>query len=363
MFNVDEKYYQEFNGKVGQLFCYITSKCNTDCVQCLYKPLRSYSLLRDEINKEDMFNLLAAYRKMGALKTTFMGGEPTLHKDLPEIIRKSKELGYKYVRIDTNGLFDKSLLLNPDFKMLDEITFSLDDYDPQINDAIRGKNYFKKCVATINHAHELGYKMHLTCCIHNQLTKRDENGKLRLDSMIDFAESLHFETINFHTLFKANIPRDSWTGNIHTSINDYLELISEYFSNNEALSQRKIKIRLPQGFTTKEEFSEEPEYFGYCCAKQRDRALLFPDGTIKVCSLMIGSTYYVAYYDKDGIHYNDTPTNELLSHADGSSTPCTHQLKKNMYSPYLPLCVSFKPKQNELVWLEKLNWENKRKAK
>lgn len=45
-----------------------------------------------------------------------MGGEPTLYeikeknKPLLELIKKSKELGYEYVRIDTNGQFNSDLL-------------------------------------------------------------------------------------------------------------------------------------------------------------------------------------------------------------------------------------------------------------
>ncbi len=362
MFSVDEKYSNMFKGHINQVFFYITNLCDANCVQCLYKPMRKYSLIHTQIDKERMVDLLRAYRELGAFKVTFLGGEPTLHKDLPFFIKTSKDLGYKYVRIDTNALFDSSLLENEDFRLLDEITFSLDDYDETINDEIRGTKYYKKCVSNIKKAVELGYNAHLTSCIHNRLTKRDETGRLRIDRMIDFAESLGVETINFHTMFKANIPRDTWTGDIHTSIDEYLQLIKDYITDNANQKNRKIKIRFPQAFVTKEEFDSNPEYYGYCPVKLKDRALVFPDGTIRICSLMIGSAYHVAYYDENGIHYNESPTNEILSHDDTKSTTCTHQSKVNAYSPYVPTCISLKPNQSDIVWLDKLHWEDRRKA-
>ena len=41
------------------------------------------------------------------------------------------------------------------------------------------------------------------------------------------------------------------------------------------------------------------------------------------------------------------------------NTPCTNQSKNNKYGEFVPVCVSFKPKQQEMIWKE-LNWENKR---
>jgi molybdenum cofactor biosynthesis enzyme MoaA len=360
MFLVDQQYSDEFGGKINQIFCYITSRCNADCVQCLYKPMTKYSLLEDMIDRETMINLLAAYRALGAIKVTFIGGEPSLHKDLPEFIRLSKELGYRYVRIDTNALFDSKFLENEDVKLLDEITVSLDDYIPEINDEIRGKDYFRRCVANIRRAQDLGYKIQLTTCIHNRLTIRDEDGRLRFDKMIDFAESLGLSSINFHTLFRANVPRDTWSGNIHTTVDEYLQLIKDYGADQTINNNREISVRFPQGFVTQEDFEANRPYYGFCSVKLRDRALISHDGTIRVCALMLGTAYYTAYFDREGIHYNNTPTNEMLSHKMDEPTPCTHQSKRNGYRPYVPTCISFKPAQNEIVWLDRLKWESKR---
>ena len=40
------------------------------------------------------------------------------------------------------------------------------------------------------------------------------------------------------------------------------------------------------------------------------------------------------------------------------NTPCAVQFKKNKFGKYIPVCCSFKPKQQEKIWQE-LNWEQK----
>ncbi len=41
------------------------------------------------------------------------------------------------------------------------------------------------------------------------------------------------------------------------------------------------------------------------------------------------------------------------------NTPCSTQFKHNKFGKYVPVCCSFKPKQEELIWKD-LQWENKR---
>ena len=154
-FKVDEKIKQYFGNNLRQVFMYLIDSCNLNCVQCLYKLDMSFQVEKKEIALEDAINLISDFREMGAVKLTLMGGEPTLYglkennEPLLKLIKKSKELGYEYVRIDTNGMFNPSLLERPEFQLLDEITFSLDGPNAEINDPIRGKGSFEKCLKTM----------------------------------------------------------------------------------------------------------------------------------------------------------------------------------------------------------------------
>ena len=125
-YKMDKKFREYYGTNLRQVFLYLVDKCNLNCVQCLYKLDIGFQVEKKEIAFEDAVKLISDFREMGAKKLTLMGGEPTLYKSLLELIKKSKELGYEYVRIDTNGQFNSSLLEKEEFKMLDEITFSID---------------------------------------------------------------------------------------------------------------------------------------------------------------------------------------------------------------------------------------------
>jgi len=300
------------------------------------------------------------------LKLTIMGGEPTLYgltqgyKPLLKVIDEAKSLEYEYVRLDTNGQFEPELLMKKGFRKLDEITFSLDGPTPEINDLIRGKGVFNKCVSNIKRAIKLDYNVDITCCIHRGLVKRDKDGNLLLDSMIHFAEALGVNRINFHDLFKTGIPRDTWTGDLDPSLEKWIKVYEKIQSNIEK-GKYKIPVRIPQCFITKKEFEENPEYYGYCPAKMGERVLVHPNGIIRICSLMIGTPYGVARFYEGKIVWDETPTNELRDHELNEHTPCTNQSKSIDFGKLVPLCVSFKPKQKEIVWREKLKWESKRR--
>lgn len=363
-FNMSPEFVEYFKD-LKQVFLYLIDDCQLKCVQCLYKLENNFNVARKQIDPEQALMMVRDFYKLGARKLTLMGGEPTLYdfKNNREaffsIIDEAKEIGYEYVRIDTNGQFETSLLDNPSMKKLDEITFSLDGPNAEINDAVRGKGSYNNIIRNIKRAVELGYNVNITSCIHKGLIQRNANNELYISEMIHFTHSLGVTCINFHDLFKAGIPRDFWTGKIDISVDEWFAVWEELQKNIEN-NVYPIPVRIPQSFVTEKEFDSNPEYYGYCSAKTGDRILIHPNGIMRVCSLMIGTPYGVArYHDKD-ITWDTGYTNELGAHEMDKLTPCTNQNKGTMFGCFKPLCVSFKPKQNEFVWDLKLEWEKKK---
>ncbi len=356
--NVDSKFKLKFNGKIGQVFIYLIDKCNITCSHCLYKPELTFQLERKYIPFDECVDLMKSFFLLGATKLSFLGGEPTLHPQLPELIHEAKRIGYAYVRIDTNGQFQASLLDNEFIKELDEITFSLDGFNEELNDEIRGKGVFKKLLSNLEYAISKKYNVHITTCVHKNLIK-EEDQQLRLFKMIEYAESLGIGTINMHDLLKSGIPRDLWSGKSETSIEEYqsaFEKVQAYLKQRVS----KISVRMPQCVISREEYEINKRYYSYCSVKQFDRILIFPNGMLRICSLMIGTPYCIGYYDDENIYWNNTPTNELRNHDMNSDTICTNQEKGNFFKSKVPLCVSFKPNQNEPIWKNKLKWEEKK---
>jgi predicted ATP-dependent serine protease len=86
---------------------------------------------KGEIDLGTAIALLSDFRKLGASKLTIIGGEASLygasedHTPLMKVISESNDLGYEYIRMDTNGQFDENFLTKKSLRKLNEISFSL----------------------------------------------------------------------------------------------------------------------------------------------------------------------------------------------------------------------------------------------
>ena len=355
-FKIDRRFIRYFKGRLKQVFLYITDECNLRCSQCLYKPNLVFHIGSAEIKLKMLTKLISTFITFGAPKLTIMGGEPSLygisedHNPLIKIIKESKELGYEYVRLDTNGQFEDEFLEKDGLALLDEISFSLDGFNIETNDFIRGKGSFDKCTKNIKKAIKLGYNVDVTTCVHKKLLERQKDGSLLLDLMIQFVEHFGVNRINFHVLFKHGFPMDTWSGDTNVSVGDWIIAYKE-IDENIKKGKYSIHIRNPQHFVHKEEFKRHPQYYGYCPIKLGERVLIHPNGMIRICSGLLSSHFRIATwtYDKK-IIWEDSGTNELRDHKINKYTPCTNQSKGMDTGDYVPLCFSFKPNQNEIIW-------------
>lgn len=86
----------------GKVACTVfTAGCNFRCGYCHNPELQNISNLKNQINKSDFLSFLNL--KKGKLDgVVITGGEPTIHRDLEELIVNIKDLGF-LVKLDTQG--------------------------------------------------------------------------------------------------------------------------------------------------------------------------------------------------------------------------------------------------------------------
>lgn len=104
-----------------------TNGCNFDCWYCHNKGLLSLNN-KPKYNFDEIYQFLKS-RKNFLDGVVISGGEPTLQKDLEEVVDKIKELGLK-VKLDTNGTNPRmlqKLLPKLDYVAMD-IKNSLENY-------------------------------------------------------------------------------------------------------------------------------------------------------------------------------------------------------------------------------------------
>lgn len=345
----DAKTQEYFSGRVKQVFVYITSRCQLRCKQCLYKPLLNNNSL--DIDFILLQNLLTQFYNYGARKLSFLGGEPTLYfdtkskKTFGDVLQMSKGIGYKLVRIDTNGQFDEDTLVNGWYGLLDEITFSVDGHNAMLNDAVRGKNTFSRCIKNITKAVQLGYNVQITSCVHRKSCPTPAIGMQNIHEMILFAQSLGVNTINFHPIIRSGIARDSW---IEDTDIDPLTWVAIYnhIKENIANGIYQIHVRIPMRFEQTSILEKNKDKYFYCPLHLGERALIMPDGQIKVCAFTIGTERCIARYTSEGIRF-EQKDNEAFSLSEPPQGVCYNQVGLEHLTP---LCMSFKPDQDEFVW-------------
>ena len=365
-FHIDQEFLDHFKG-LHQVFLYLTDECNLRCSLCEYKPSISFHLKEREIGLETATDLIADFKEMGASKLSLVGGEPTLYgasrgnRPLLDVIDGAKDMGYEHVCMVTNGMFQGSLLAREQLRRLDELTFSLDGFTAEINDPLRGRGTFDRCVSNVRRAVELGYRVGIKSNAHQGLLQRGEGGALPLDAMVRFAASLGAAFIDIHSPCGCGVPMDAWTGGQGVCIEEWIGVYRELRGHIDS-GEYHISVRLPQCYVTRQEFERDMEYYSYCAAKMGERLLVHPDGMLRICPALLSTPYGVARFYDDRIAWDRSSTNELVSHRLAMPTPCTNRGKGAAPGNYMPLCLHFKPGQDEFVWNEQLDWEGRRRV-
>ncbi|MBI3287970.1 MAG: radical SAM protein [Elusimicrobia bacterium] len=129
----------------------LTRVCNDKCNFCLDSEAQDGTSLPVHAIEVD----LRKGRQQGLSRVVLSGGEPTIHPDYVEIVRKAREQGYSHIQTVTNG----RRMCYPDFLKqcveagLSEVTFSLHGNTPEMHDSQTGSpGSFLQGLLALRHA-------------------------------------------------------------------------------------------------------------------------------------------------------------------------------------------------------------------
>lgn len=111
----------EYPGKISAIV--FTQGCNFRCPYCHNPELVKPELFQNAVPVKEIFSFLNKRKnKLNAVSIT--GGEPTLHKDLPDFISQIKSMGF-LVKLDTNGTNPQMLMHLIQHKLVDYIAMDI----------------------------------------------------------------------------------------------------------------------------------------------------------------------------------------------------------------------------------------------
>lgn len=219
---------------LNQAYIRLTNACNLKCIHCAVDA--GYKL-KDELNKEEIFDLIDQLYNMMVPGVTFTGGEPTVVNYLPELIKYTSNKPIK-VHLMTNGFkinepYAKLLVRNG----LVHVNISLDGANEISHDYFRGvKGSFKKAIEAIKIFKELGIYVETTTVIH------DRNYNEVID-IINLGKSLKVDNMKFLPIVPFKRGNDC---NFESSLIHYVNNLRNFLFAYESIYNKLVKKDLKE---------------------------------------------------------------------------------------------------------------------
>ncbi|MZH02043.1 MAG: radical SAM protein [Nitrospinae bacterium] len=158
----------------------VNTDCQSECEFCY--STQNVSDSEDELSLEEIRRIWQEAKKLGAFSSIISGGEPTLRKDLVEVL-EAVEAKDHIVCMTTNAIaLNESRLEKLKEAGLSTIHFSLDSLDPDENDKIRGyKGHYAHVIRCIQWAKNLDYNIAIS-------TVAGHGDKKKIEKMIEFCK-------------------------------------------------------------------------------------------------------------------------------------------------------------------------------
>ncbi len=258
----------QFSRNAVNVFFHILTQCNLSCRHCYINPAQHgrQTLPIDTISR---WLALFAQRRDSA-NVIFLGGEPTLHPDLPAAIRSARDLGYASVTVDTNGYLFHGILDRISPLEVDFFSFSLDGPDAAVNDPIRGPGCFVRCTQGLKEAKSRGFNVSLIYTV-------SQDNLHALERMPPLLEKWHVDRffIQVIGIRGKSAERANREEKLQVSKADWLSVVPQVAAH---AASRGITVTWPKVFL------EPGEPFA-CAGTVAENFFVFPNGRVYRCPL------------------------------------------------------------------------------
>jgi MoaA/NifB/PqqE/SkfB family radical SAM enzyme len=279
-----------FQKNARNVFFHILTLCNLRCRHCYINPEQHglemlptqtiITWLKALIDRQKETNLI------------FIGGEPTLHPDLPVLIKAARKMGYGSITVDTNGFFFNQVLEKVTPDEIDYFSVGLDGSRREINDFIRGRGSYAKCVAGIKEALAKGFRVSLIYTV-SQWNLDD------LKNMPAFLESLGIDRFFVQVIGIRGRSAGDQKQKLQLTRKQWATVVPRVAQRAARLG---IHVTYPKVFLDKSEPFE-------CAGLVAENYFVFPNGRVYQCPLCEDFPLHSYAFEKDKLT-SSRPINE-----------------------------------------------------
>ncbi len=205
----------------------LTNRCNMHCPICFADTSSEYLYEPSYEEIVDMLINLRSEKPVPCKAVQFSGGEPTVRKDLPEIIKKARELGFMQVQIATNGL---KLAESAEYcrKLrdagLNTVYLQFDGITPDVYEKTRGFNAWPLKQKAIKNCEDMGAT---SICLVPTLVKGINDHQVGDTIKYAFDHRKAVRAVNFQPVSFAGRLDYQDLMNMRITIPDFVKLVEE----------------------------------------------------------------------------------------------------------------------------------------
>lgn len=274
--NSDDLLVDSFGRRHTYLRISVTERCNLRCLYCM--PAEGVKLTKNDgiLKTEEIIKIADLFVKEGVRKIRLTGGEPTVRKDIIDIIAGLKQLpGLKHVAITTNGLTLTRQLPSLQRAGLDAVNISLDTLRESRFEQFTRRKGWPRVMAAIDIAIQLGYNPVKVNCVVMKGFNEDE--------LIDFVDLTKNRPIDVRFIEYMPFQGNKWNEDKMISFDAMKTAIRDVYPDLERLRNEyndTSKAYHVPGFIGQIGFiTSMSKNFCSSCNRLRITA----DGNLKVC--------------------------------------------------------------------------------
>ncbi|PVZ64510.1 radical SAM/SPASM domain-containing protein [Pelagibaculum spongiae] len=258
--------------QLDQIYLLLTRKCNLSCSHCIRSSNPYFTELIDKDLAFRIIDELSEIRKDASMLIS--GGEPTLHPDFYDIVKKSAGK-FKNVVINTNGLRFNQLKDIANFQNV-SIQISIDG-DEDTHNNIRGKGTYKRTLANIDKLFELGIRV----IVATTVTKHNFHSVLALDHALS---KISFSYWNIKRVVGSGRADD--TDDLTTP--EWNEFVYKIKDETINLDRLRIATMFSENAIYAAANADEKNInlFAQNCGTGRSKLYINPNGTVYPCACM-----------------------------------------------------------------------------
>jgi MoaA/NifB/PqqE/SkfB family radical SAM enzyme len=252
----------------ANVFFHIQTQCNLRCKHCYINPQQHGTQKLSFAKITQWLEILI--QRSPCANLILLGGEPTMHPDLADVVMAAKKMEYESITIDTNGYLFNRILDRVTPNDVDFFSFSLDGPTAEINDAIRGRGCYDHCTDGIVQAKDKGFSISViyTVSRHNLYHLK------KMAPLLKQWRADHFFIQVIGLRGKSAVQKTA-TPPLQVTRDDWLKVVPKVA---QTVAEQGIRVTYPKVYLSSDEFFE-------CAGRVADNYFVFPNGRVYRCPL------------------------------------------------------------------------------